>query len=71
MTPKQLIVKLQAEATDEIGKARLEGALIIHEAYLDRQRKYYATHKEHNKLYQREYQRNRYRKAHGLPIEEK
>lgn len=59
MTPKQLIAKLQAEATDEIGKARLEGALIIHEAYLDKQRRYYATHKEHNREYQREYQRKR------------
>ena len=59
MTPKQLIVKLKAEAINEIGKARLEGALIIHEAYLDKQRKYYATHKEHNREYQREYQRKR------------
>ena len=57
MTPKKLLNKLQVEAKDEIGKARYEGALAIHELYTATQRKYYATHREHNREYQRNYHR--------------
>ena len=65
MTPKQLLEKLRAEATTEIGRARYEGALAIHEAYLNKQRRYYETHREHNREYQREYQRARYKRLTG------
>lgn len=66
MTPKELLTKLEAEAEgSEIGKARYEGALAIHEAYLDKQRRYYATHREHNRKYHREYQRVRAKKQRG------
>lgn len=66
MTPKELLIKLEAEAEgSEIGKARYEGALAIHECYLDKQRRYYKTHADHNRKYHREYQRARYAKIHG------
>lgn len=70
MTPKKLLDKIANEATDEIGKARYEGALAMYESFLDKQRKYYDTHKEHNREYQREYQKRRYRMLHGLPEED-
>lgn len=70
MTPKQLLDKMATEAKDEVGKARYEGALAMYECYLDKQRKYYDTHKEHNREYQREYQKRRYRMLHGLPEED-
>lgn len=57
MTPKKLLNKLQAEATNEIGKARYEGALVIYEYFLNKQRKYYDENREHNREYQREYHR--------------
>lgn len=59
MTPKEIVEKLRAEAVNEIGKARLEGALMVYEAYLDKQRKYYASHRAHHNDYQREYQRKK------------
>lgn len=59
MTPKQLLDKLREEATTEIGKARLEGALAMHDLYLNKQRRYYDAHREHHNEYQREYQRKR------------
>lgn len=70
MTPKQLLNKIEMEANDEIGKARYEGALAVYQCFLDKQRSYYATHKEHNRAYHREYNRIRYRKLHGLPLED-
>lgn len=70
MTPKKLLDKIANEATDEIGKARYEGALVMYECVLDKQRKYYTTHKEHNREYQKEYQKRRYRRLHGLPEED-
>lgn len=57
MTPKKLLNKLQSEATTEIGKARYEGALAIYEVYNESARRYRETHREHNKIYQREYHR--------------
>ena len=59
MTPRQLLNKLEAEAVDEIGKARYEGALVMHQAYLDKQRRYYAAHRDHHNEYQREYRKNK------------
>lgn len=59
MTPKEIVEKLRAEAVNEIGKARLEGALMVYEAYLNKQRKYYASHRAHHNEYQREYQRKK------------
>lgn len=63
MTPKQLLNKIKNEASTEAGKARYEGALAMYECFLDKQRKYYETHKEYNREYQREYQRKRRAKA--------
>ena len=59
MTPKVMLEKMREEAVDEIGKARLEGALVMHELYLDKQRRYYDAHRDHHNEYQREYQRKR------------
>lgn len=59
MTPKKLLNKLQAEATTEIGKARYEGALAIHNVYLAKQRRWNETHREELRKYNREYMRKR------------
>lgn len=59
MTPKKLLLKLKDEANTEIGMARYEGALAMHEVYLEKQRRYYNTHKEQLRVYNREYMRNR------------
>lgn len=62
MTPKKLLNQIADEAGDsEIGKARYEGALAMYECFLDKQRKYYKTHREHNREYQRVYQHAYYR----------
>lgn len=57
MTPKQLLNKLKAEAVNDIGEARYEGALVMYEYYLERQRRYYGENREHNREYQRNYHR--------------
>ncbi len=59
MAHKELVEKLRGDAVNEIGKARLEGALMVYEAYLDKQRKYYASHRDHHNEYQREYKRKK------------
>lgn len=57
MTPKKLLEQLETEATNEIGKARYEGALAIYTIYNEKARHYRETHREYNKIYQREYHR--------------
>lgn len=73
MTPKKLLNQIADEAGDsEIGKARYEGALAMYECFLEKQRKYYETHREHNREYQRVYQRayHRARKEKAKEVEE-
>ena len=70
MTPKQLLNKMAEEAVDEIGKARYEGALAMYECYLDKQRRYYETHREYHREYQRNYKRSRRAKQPDMSVEE-
>lgn len=63
MTPKKLLDQIAAEAGDsEIGKARYEGALAMYECFLEKQRKYYKTHAEHNREYHKRYYKIRHNK---------
>lgn len=55
MTPKQLLDKLQAEGKYE----QYEGAKMLYDLYLAKQRRYYENNREHNREYQRNYQRQR------------
>ena len=65
MTPRQLLDKLESEMHKASPEDKLfytamyEGAARMHQAYLDKQRKYYDTHREHNREYQRKYQQLR------------
>lgn len=70
MTPKQLLNKMEDEMVKsvvpevkEILRAQYEGALAMYECFLEKQRKYYETHREHNREYQRVYQQARRTKA--------
>lgn len=69
MKPKELLDKMESEMlkaspeTKDIYTAMYQGALKMHQAYLDRQRNYYATHREHNREYQRAYHKARRDKA--------
>ena len=57
MTPKKLLIQIEAEADNEIGKARYEGALAMYECYQDKCRVYRETHADYYRKYQREYHR--------------
>ena len=65
MTPKQLLGKMEQEANkgNEIAKARYEGAVAMYECVLDKQRRYYKSHREHNQAYHRAYYKARREKA--------
>lgn len=70
MTPKQLLDKMENEAVKcivpemkEILRAQYEGAVAMYECVLDKQRRYYKSHREHNKAYHRAYYKARREKA--------
>ncbi len=65
MTPKELLTKLEDEMHKASPENKLfytamyEGAARMYSCYLDKQRKYYASHRAHHNEYQREYQRKK------------
>lgn len=69
MTPKELLTKLEEEMHNASPENKLfytaiyEGAARMHNCYLDKQRKYYDAHREHNREYQRAYHKARREKA--------
>ena len=78
MTPKGLLTKLEEEMHKASPDNKLfytaiyEGAARMYECFLEKQRKYYETHREHNREYQRVYQRayHRARKEKAKEVEE-
>lgn len=65
MTPKKLLDKLEAEMHKASPENKLfytaiyEGAARMHNCYLNKQRNYYASHRDHHNEYQREYRKNK------------
>lgn len=65
MTPRQLLTKLEDEMHKASPENKLfytaiyEGAARMYDCYLNKQRKYYETHREHHNTYQREYQKKK------------
>ena len=65
LTPRKLLAKLEMEANDPISKARAEGARLMLDKYNEKAQFYRDTHREHNRIYQREYHRKMRAKKKG------
>ena len=65
LTPKKLLIKLELEANDPVSRARAEGARLMFNKYNEKAQHYRDTHKEHNRIYQREYHRRMRAKKKG------